>query len=91
MDCMRKTWLRAVVVVTGVILSGCAGMGGPTASGPAPATGASARANAAADTATYKAITYANVATKGPAIIVLPDVAPPKMGAPDNSFIADLV
>lgn len=26
-----------------------------------------------------------------PAIIVLPDVDPPKKGAPDNSFIADLV
>lgn len=26
-----------------------------------------------------------------PAIIVLPDVDPPKMGAPGNSFIADLV
>jgi hypothetical protein len=47
-------------------------MGGVAATGPAPATGASARANAAADTATYKAVSYANVATKGPAIIVLP-------------------
>jgi curli biogenesis system outer membrane secretion channel CsgG len=72
MHCMRKTWLRTAAVVVGVILSGCAGMGGPTASGPAPATGASARANAAADTATYKTISYANAATKGPAIIVLP-------------------
>ena len=72
MNCMRKTWLRAVAVVAGVVLSGCAGMDGTAASGPAPATGASARANAAADTATYKAISYANVATKGPAIIVLP-------------------
>src|SRR5262247_1042091 len=72
MDCMRKTWLRTVAIVAGVILSGCAGMGGSTASGPAPATGASARANAAADTATYKTISYANAATKGPAIIVLP-------------------
>ena len=72
MHCMRKTWLRTVVVVAGVILSGCAGMGGPTASGPAPATGASARANAAADTATYKTVSYTNAATKGPAIIVLP-------------------
>ena len=72
MDCMRKTWLRAVVAVVGVVLSGCAEMGGPTASGPAPATGASARANVAADTATYKSVNYANAATKGPAIIVLP-------------------
>src|SRR5262245_7890919 len=72
MNCMRKTWLRTVAVVGGVILSGCAGMGGPTASGPAPATGASARANAAADTATYKTVSYTNAATKGPAIIVLP-------------------
>ena len=69
---MCKTWLRTAAVVVGVILSGCTGMGGPTASGPAPATGASARANAAADTATYKTISYANAATKGPAIIVLP-------------------
>ena len=72
MDRIRQTWLRAVVVVASVVLSGCAGMGGETASGPAPATGASARANAAADTATYKSVSYANAATKGPAIIVLP-------------------
>jgi hypothetical protein len=73
MNCMRKTWLRAMVMVAGVILSGCADMGGMAGSGgPAPVTGASARANAAADTATYKSISYANVATKGPAIIVLP-------------------
>jgi hypothetical protein len=72
MDCIRKTWLRAVVVVASVVLSGCAEMGGTAASGPAPATGASARANAAADTATYKSVSYANVATKGPAIIVIP-------------------
>src|SRR3989454_11579049 len=72
MDCMRKTWLRAVVAVAGVVLSGCAGMGGPAASGPAPATGSSARANAAADTAKYQTVSYANAATKGPAIIVLP-------------------
>jgi hypothetical protein len=72
MDGMRKIWLRAVVAVAGVVLSGCAGMGGPTASGPAPATGASARANAAADTAKYQTVSYTNAATKGPAIIVLP-------------------
>jgi hypothetical protein len=72
MNCTRKTWLKAVVVVAGIVLSGCAEMGGTAASGPAPATGASARANAAADTATYKSASYANVATKGPAIIVLP-------------------
>src|SRR5215813_11515111 len=72
MDGMHKAWLRTVAAVVGVILSGCAGMGGSTASGPAPATGASARANAAADTAKYQTISYANAATKGPAIIVLP-------------------
>ena len=72
MDCRRKTWLRAVVAVVGVVLSGCATMGGPTASGPAPATGTSTRANAAANTAMYQTVRYANVATKGPAIIVLP-------------------
>ena len=72
MDGMRKTWLRAVVAVAGVVLSGCATTGGPTASGPAPATGASARANQAANTAMYQTANYANVATKGPAIIVLP-------------------
>jgi hypothetical protein len=32
MDCMRKTWLRVVVAVVGVVLSGCAEMGGPAAS-----------------------------------------------------------
>jgi len=74
MDCMRKTWLRAVVAVVSVVLSGCAGMGGLTASGPAPATGASARANEATGTATYQTVSYANTATKGPAIIVLPGV-----------------
>lgn len=72
MDCIRKTWLRAVVAVASVVLSGCAAPGGPTASGPAPATGSSARANAAASTAQYQSANYANVATKGPAIIVLP-------------------
>ena len=72
MEGMRKTWLRAVVAVAGVVLSGCATTGGPTASGPAPATGASARANQAANTAMYQTINYANAATKGPAIIVLP-------------------
>src|SRR3989442_6976979 len=72
MDCMRKIWLKAVVVGAGVVLSGCAGMGGPAASGPAPATGSSARANEAANTAMYQTANYANAATKGPAIIVLP-------------------
>src|ERR1041384_6594141 len=72
MDCMCKIWLRAVVAVAGIVLSGCAGMGGLTASGPAPATGASARANTAADTAKYQTVSYSNAATKGPAIIVLP-------------------
>src|SRR5262249_980024 len=72
MDCMRKTWLRAVVAVASVVLSGCAATGGLIASGPAPATGASARANAAADTAQSQTVHYANAATKGPAIIVLP-------------------
>src|SRR4029453_18188614 len=72
MNCMRKTWPRTVAIVGGVILSGCAGMGGPTASGPAPATGASAPANAAANTAMYQTVNYANAVTKGPAIIVLP-------------------
>jgi len=71
---MRKPWLRAVVAVVSVVLSGCATPGGPTASGPAPATGASATANVAANTAQYQSVNYANVATKGPAIIVLPGV-----------------
>src|SRR2546423_799941 len=71
MDGICKTWLRAVVVIASVILSGCA-TGGLTASGPAPTTGASARANAAANTAMYQTVSYANVATKGPAVIVLP-------------------
>jgi hypothetical protein len=72
MDCVRRTWLRAVVAVASVVLSGCAATGGSTASGPAPATGASVRANVAADTAQYQTVNYANVATKGPAIIILP-------------------
>ncbi len=72
MDCMRRTWLRAVVALASIVLSGCAATGGSTASGPTPATGASARANVAADTAKYQAVNYANAATKGPAIIVLP-------------------
>ena len=74
MDCMRKTWLKAVVAVASVVLSGCTATGGPTASSPAPATGASARVNAAADTAQYQTVNYANAATQGPAIIVLPGV-----------------
>ena len=74
MDCMRRTWFRAVVAVASVVLSGCAATGGPTASSPAPATGASARVNAAADTAQYQTLNYANAATQGPAIIVLPGV-----------------
>jgi len=72
MNCMRKTWLRTVVAVAAVVLSGCAATGGSTASGPAPTTGASARANAAANTAMYQTVSYANVGTKGPAVIVLP-------------------
>jgi hypothetical protein len=72
MNYMRKTWLRAVGVVIGVVLSGCAGMGGETGSGPAPATGASAQANAAADKALYQQVSYTNMATAGPAIIVIP-------------------
>jgi hypothetical protein len=74
MDGMCKTWLRVVMAVAGIVLSGCATMGGPTASGPAPATGTSTRANAAANTAMYQTVRYANVATKGPAIVVLPGV-----------------
>lgn len=54
MDGMRKTWLRAVVAVASVVLSGCAATGGPTASGPAPAIGASAMVNGAAHTAQYQ-------------------------------------
>src|SRR5205823_5952233 len=72
MNCLRKTWLRAIMAVASVVLSGCATTGGSTASGPAPATGASARANEAANTALYQSANYANAATKGPAIIVLP-------------------
>jgi hypothetical protein len=72
MDCIRKTWIGAVVVVVSVVLGGCVPPGGTTASGPAPATGASARANEAANTALYQSVSYANAAQKGPAIIVLP-------------------
>ena len=73
MDSIRKPWLKTMVAVASLVLSGCAQMGGSsTAAGPAPATGASARANAAADTATYKSANYANAATQGPAIIVIP-------------------
>jgi curli biogenesis system outer membrane secretion channel CsgG len=71
MDSIRKTWLRAVVAIASVVLSGCA-TGGLTASGPTPTTGASAPANAAANTAMYQTVNYANAVTKGPAIIVLP-------------------
>lgn len=63
MDGIRKTWLRAVVAVASVVLSGCAGFEG---------SGASAQANAAADKALYQPVSYANAATIGPAIIVIP-------------------
>lgn len=69
MDCRRQTWVKIVLAVASVVLSGCAG---GSADGPAPATGASARANAAADTAVYRPVNYANASVKGPAIIVLP-------------------
>ncbi|MGE3541169.1 MAG: hypothetical protein AB7N91_27510 [Candidatus Tectimicrobiota bacterium] len=72
MNSVSKTWCRAVVALISIVLSGCAGVGGPTASGPAPATGSSARANEAANTALYQSVSYTNAATKGPAIIVLP-------------------
>jgi hypothetical protein len=75
MKFIRKTWLGTVVALMSIVLNGCGamgGMGGTTASGPAPATGASARANQAADKALYQSVAYANVATKGPAIIILP-------------------
>ena len=73
MNCMRKTWLRAVAVVAGVVLSGCAGMGGDDSEW----TGAGHRCICAGPMRPrtrplYQAISYANVATKGPAIIVLP-------------------
>ena len=71
MSSIRHTWSNIGLAIVIAALSGCADLGGP-ASGPAPATGASAKANAAADTATYQSATYTNVATKGPAIIVLP-------------------
>ena len=74
MVCMCKTWLRAVVAVASIALSGCATTGGPTASGPAPATDTSALVNVAANTAQYQPVNYANAATQGPAIIVLPGV-----------------
>ena len=72
MDGRRRMWLRAVVAVMSIVLGGCGAMGGTSASGPAPVTGASARANQAADKALYQSVTYANVATKGPAVIILP-------------------
>jgi hypothetical protein len=43
-----------------------------TASGPAPATSASVQANAVANTGLYQSVNYANAATKGPAIIIIP-------------------
>ncbi len=69
MNCQRKTWMKAVLVCLSIALSGC---GANLGSGPAPATGSSARANEAANTALYQSANYANAATKGPAIIVLP-------------------
>lgn len=72
MEFMRKTWIGVVVAIMSIVLGGCGATGGTTASGPAPATGASARANQAADKALYQSVTYANVATKGPAVIILP-------------------
>lgn len=69
---MWKTWGGVVLVAGSLVLSGCAALGGGTGSGPAPATGASARANEAANTALYQAVNYANAATKGPVVIVLP-------------------
>ena len=73
MNCMRKTWLRAVVVVVGVVLSGCAGMGGAdserTCSGHRCICAGPMRPRTRP---LYQAISYANAATKGPAIIVLP-------------------
>jgi hypothetical protein len=72
MDFLQKTWLRAVVAIASVILGGCVTGGGTAASGPAPATGSSARANEAANTALYQSVNYANAARRGPAIIILP-------------------
>lgn len=60
------------MAVVSVILGGCVAGSGTTASGPAPATGASVRAHEAANTALYQSVNYANVARKGPAIIILP-------------------
>ena len=75
MEFIRKTWIGAVVALASIVLSGCGAMGGTGGRQPAdraPATGASARANQAASKALYQSVTYANVATKGPAIIILP-------------------
>ena len=71
MDSIRKMWIGAVVAVASGALVGCA-TGDRTASGPAPDTSASAQANVVANTALYQSVNYANAATKGPAIIILP-------------------
>jgi len=71
MNFIRKMWIGAAVAVASGALGACA-TGGTTASGPAPATSASLQANAVANTALYQAVSYANAATKGPAIIIIP-------------------
>ncbi len=71
MNFIRKMWIGAAVAVASGALGACA-TGGTTASGPAPATSASSQANAVANTALYQTVSYANAATKGPAIIIIP-------------------
>jgi curli biogenesis system outer membrane secretion channel CsgG len=51
-----------------VSAAGCGPMG---AGSPAPATGASASANRAADSAMYQPVTYANATKPGPALVVV--------------------
>ncbi len=71
MNFIRKMWIGAAMAVASGALGACA-TGGTTASGPAPATSASSQANAVANTALYQTVSYANAATKGPAIIIIP-------------------
>lgn len=63
-----------LVIVTGVVLVGAMcdrATAGSRNDSPAPDTGASRDANAAADRGTYRPATYRNASTPGPAVVVL--------------------
>jgi hypothetical protein len=71
MSTRRESTIVAAVIAFVVAIAGCGPMQGAQPDSPAPASGASASANAAADRGMYRPVTYANAAKPGPALVVI--------------------